>query len=103
MILNTNLGIVLSYIIGAFFDYVAIPLVGFIIGVVFIIWMCCLRETPLYLLNKQAITEAKLSADFYNYEITLNDTTEYRNSYSEKKAESKTNDKGASFKDLCKI
>lgn len=74
--LTMNLGIVLSYTIGAFFNYNALPIFGIIVGIIFIIWMAYLPETPLYLYSQQKIKAAELSADFYNYEINPNDIAE---------------------------
>lgn len=68
-----NLGIVIGFVVGAFFNYNTIPIIGIVLGIIFTIWMSFNHETPLYLYSQQKIKAAQLSADFYNYELDLND------------------------------
>lgn len=96
-----NLGIVIGYTVGAFFDYITLPLLGTIIGVIFVISMLLLPETPLFLYSQQKFKEAELSANFYNYDIKANVGIETNNSKSSRdKSESKS--RGITLSDLGK-
>lgn len=76
--LATNLGSVGMYALGTFFAYNVPPIVGFVIGVIFMIWMTFLPETPLYLCSQTNLKEAEKSIEFYNYELTAKEIIEKR-------------------------
>lgn len=84
-----------GYTVGAFSSYIPLPLIGTVIGIVFVIWMLFLPETPLYLYSQQRVKEAELLANFYNYELKIEHAAE-----SNDKSVSKA--KGISFSGLCK-
>lgn len=48
--------------------------------------MASLPETPLFLYSQQKIKAAELSADYYNYEINVNDVAEKNDNKSDPKA-----------------
>lgn len=55
-VLTENLGILIAYVIGAFFDFYAIPLCAIIFAIASGILIYFLPETPLFLVKQNKIT-----------------------------------------------
>lgn len=62
-------GIMLGYGLGGFLDYYTFAYLSMIVPIIFIILFYRLPETPPYLLSKNKLEEARISAEFYFGEV----------------------------------
>lgn len=79
LLLSTTIGVVVSFTLGAFCNYNVIPISGIVIGIIFMIWMTFLPETPLYLCSKEELKAAEKSSEFYSYELKLKGLLDFKN------------------------
>lgn len=93
LVLATNLGAVVTFTLGTFFNYNVTPIAGAVISATFVIWMTFLPETPLYLYSQNNIKAAQSSADFYNYDLSQKILNESKN---------ETKSKGLTWSEICK-
>ncbi|XP_061380717.1 facilitated trehalose transporter Tret1-like isoform X2 [Danaus plexippus] len=60
-----ELGIMISYFFGGFLEYKTIMYISLIMSAVALGMICCIRESPLYLIQKERDEEAVKSIQFY--------------------------------------
>ena len=64
-LISYNCGILISFMLGAYFSYVIIPLVFFPLPILFVINFCTLPDTPQSYLERGFVQEAQESLHYY--------------------------------------
>lgn len=93
MILATFIGALISYILGAFCGSAIMCLFGLLSGVVFILWMLFIPETPIYLSTKNKMKAAEKSLKFFDHKMSVDELIKTKDS---------SKGKGISWTEICK-
>ncbi|XP_055586556.1 facilitated trehalose transporter Tret1-2 homolog [Uranotaenia lowii] len=65
LVLSSNLGILIMYIVGAVFDYGTVPYVLLPVPLIFLVCFWCMPESPFYLMKKNDYVSSERSLRFY--------------------------------------